>query len=125
MLVYPPESRINQLQYERLLEYFDTGDQDISHTINEYLATEPRPEDVAAQNSGNEIVYGEAIWQGVTEREYVQEVSNMRSFAPGTVDNSGRAQKYPREVADEYAIAGEVFNGDTRPWQPSEEPPPF
>ena len=35
MLVYPPESRINQLQYERLLEYFDTGDQDISDTINQ------------------------------------------------------------------------------------------
>ena len=125
MLVYPPESRINQRQYERLIEYFDTGDQDISDTINEYLATEPSPEDVVAHNSGNETVYAEAIWQGVTEREYVQEVSNMRSFAPGTVDNSGRAQKYPREVADEYAIAGEVFNGDTRPWQPSEEPPPF
>ena len=29
MLVYPPESRINQYQYERLIEYFDTGDQDI------------------------------------------------------------------------------------------------
>ena len=40
MLVYPPESRINQYQYERLLEYFDTGDLDISHTINNYLATE-------------------------------------------------------------------------------------
>ena len=40
MLVYPPESRINQYQYERLIEYFDTGDQDISHTINNYLATE-------------------------------------------------------------------------------------
>ena len=35
MLVYPPESRINQLQYERLIEYFDTGDQDISDTINQ------------------------------------------------------------------------------------------
>ena len=40
MLVYPPESRINQYQYERLLEYFDTGDLDISDTINNYLATE-------------------------------------------------------------------------------------
>ena len=40
MLVYPPESRINQYQYERLIEYFDTGDLDISDTINNYLATE-------------------------------------------------------------------------------------
>ncbi|PMD05640.1 HNH endonuclease signature motif containing protein [Brevibacterium paucivorans] len=125
MLVYPPESRINQHQYERLIEYFDTGDQDISHTINEYLATEPGPEDVAAHNSGNETVHAEAIWQGATEREYVQEVSNMRSSVPGTDQSPGQTNAYPREVADEYAIAGEVFNGDTRPWQPSEEPPPF
>ncbi|MDK8714549.1 HNH endonuclease signature motif containing protein, partial [Brevibacterium sp. UMB1308A] len=75
MLVYPPESRINQLQYERLLEYFDTGNQDISHTINQYLTTE------------NE--------------------TTCRS-EPGTG----------------YG-AGEVFTGDTRPWEPSEEPPPF
>lgn len=92
MLVYPPESRINQLQYERLLEYFDTGDQDISHTINQYLATEHetahRPEPGAAQSPG---------WAG----------------------------EYPQEIADEYAIAAEVFKGDTRPWEPSEEPPPF
>jgi len=125
MLVYPPESRINQHQYERLLEYFDTGDQDISGTINEYLATEPGPEDVATQNSGNETVNAEAIWQGATEREYVQEVSNMRSSVPGTDQSPGQTNAYPREVADEYAILGEVFNGDTRPWQPSEEPPPF
>ncbi|MDK7749630.1 HNH endonuclease signature motif containing protein [Brevibacterium sp. UMB10442] len=92
MLVYPPESRINQLQYERLIEYFDTGDQDISHTINQYLATEHqtahRPE-------------------------------------TGTAETPGQANEYPQEIADEYAIAGEVFKGDTRPWEPSEEPPPF
>ena len=92
MLVYPPESRINQLQYERLLEYFDTGDQDISHTINEYLATKHetahRPE-------------------------------------PETVESPEPVHEYPREIVDEYAIAAEVFNGDTRPWEPSEEPPPF
>ena len=80
MLVYPPESRINQYQYERLIEYFDTGDQDISHTINNYLATE--------QASAHSSQHGPA-------------------------------------VADEYALAGEVFNGDTRPWEPSNEPPPF
>ena len=92
MLVYPPESRINQHQYERLLEYFDTGDQDISDTINEYLATEHE---------------------------------TAHSPEPGPDQSPGQTNAYPREVADEYAIAGEVFNGDTRPWQPSEEPPPF
>ena len=80
MLVYPPESRINQYQYERLLEYFDTGDQDISDTINNYLSTE-------------------------------QASAHSSQHAPA--------------VADEYVLAGEVFNGDTRPWEPSEEPPPF
>ncbi|MDK7749982.1 HNH endonuclease signature motif containing protein [Brevibacterium sp. UMB10442] len=100
MLVYPPESRINQLQYERLLEYFDTGDQDISHTINEYLATEHetahRPEPGAANHP-----------------------------APGAAQSPGQTNEYPQEIADEYAIAAEVFKGDTRPWEPSEEPPPF
>ena len=80
MLVYPPESRINQYQYERLIEYFDTGDQDISHTINEYQATEQA---------------------------------------------SAHSSQHDPAVTDEYAIAGEVFNGDTRPLEPSEEPPPF
>ena len=80
MLVYPPESRINQYQYERLLEYFDTGDLDISDTINNYLATEPA---------------------------------------------SAHSSQHDPAVTDEYALAGEVFNGDTRPWEPSKEPPPF
>ena len=75
MLVYPPESRINQYQYERLLEYFDTGDQDISHTINQYRPT------------GHETAH--------------------------------RPDPAPAQGA------GEVFNGDTRPWEPSNEPPPF
>ena len=80
MLVYPPESRINQYQYERLIEYFDTGDLDISDTINNYLATEPA---------------------------------------------SAHSSQHDPAVTDEYALAGEVFNGDTRPWEPSKEPPPF
>ena len=80
MLVYPPESRINQYQYERLIEYFDTGDQDISDTINDYLATEQA---------------------------------------------STHSSQHDPAVADEYAIAGEVFSGRTRPWEPSNEPPPF
>ncbi|WP_347031067.1 HNH endonuclease signature motif containing protein [Brevibacterium paucivorans] len=80
MLVYPPESRINQYQYERLIEYFDTSDQDISDTINNYLATEQA---------------------------------------------SAHSSQHDPAVTDEYALAGEVFNGDTRPWEPSNEPPPF
>ena len=80
MLVYPPESRINQYQYERLIEYFDTGDLDISDTINNYLATEQA---------------------------------------------SAHSSQHDPAVTDEYALAGEVFNGDTRPWEPSKEPPPF
>ena len=108
MLVYPPESRINQLQYERLLEYFDTGDQDISHTINEYLATKHqtahRPE---------------------TGTDHGADRAEAHSPAPGAAESPGQANEYPQEIADEYAIAAEVFKGDTRPWEPSKEPPPF
>ena len=95
MLVYPPESRINQYQYERLVEYFDTGDQDISHTINEYLATEQTSAHSQAPNPEAPVQTAKV------------------SFG------------HDSEVADEYALAGEVFNGDTRPWEPSNEPPPF
>ncbi|MDK8713628.1 HNH endonuclease signature motif containing protein, partial [Brevibacterium sp. UMB1308A] len=108
MLVYPPESRINQLQYERLLEYFDTGDQDISHTINEYLATEHETTCRSEPGTGHGA-----------------EPTEAGSPEPGPVECPGWAQEFPRDVADEYAIAAEVFNGDTRPWEPSEEPPPF
>ena len=100
MLVYPPESRINQHQYERLLEYFDTGDQDISHTINNYLATEH-------------------------ETAHSPDCTVADRAEPGRAESAGWAQEFLREVADEYALAGEVFNGDTRPWEPSNEPPPF
>ena len=87
MLVYPPESRINQLQYERLLEYFDTGDQDISHTIDQYLATE-------------------------------------KASAHSQVPNPETPEQTDK-VADEYALAGEVFNGRNHSWNTSNEPPPF
>ena len=103
MLVYPPESRINQYQYERLIEYFDTGDQDISHTINEYQATE----------------------QASTHSQ----VPNPETPAQTDRGTGGQTAKvsfgHDPAVADEYAIAGQVFNGDTRPWEPSNEPPPF
>ena len=36
-LVYPPESRINQAHFEQLLERLDTGDIDVSHSIEQYL----------------------------------------------------------------------------------------
>ncbi|PMD06052.1 HNH endonuclease signature motif containing protein [Brevibacterium paucivorans] len=113
MLVYPPESRINQLQYERLLEYFDTGDQDISHTIHEYLATEhetahrPQPETVRTPDS-------------TTTND-----PEPRTAPSSEQVNGNLSAAYPREVTDEYALAGELFNGDTRPWEPSKEPPPF
>ena len=103
MLVYPPESRINQLQHERLLEYFDTGDQDISHTINEYLATE--------QASTHSQAPGRRTPQQ-TDRGAGGQTAKV-SFG------------HDPAVADEYALAGQVFNGDTHPWEPSEEPPPF
>ena len=121
MLVYPPESRINQLQYERLLEYFDTGDQDISHTINNYLATEHQTAHGAERTATN------CPEPGV---DYGSEPTTVNRTEPRTAPSSGQVNghlsaAYPREIADEHAIAGEVFNGDTRPWEPSEEPPPF
>ena len=124
MLVYPPESRINQLQYERLLEYFDTGDQDISDTINEYLATEHetahRPEPGAGCGPGGATAHSPE--PGV---DYGSGPATVNGPERGPDQSPGRAYEYPREIVDEYAIAAEVFKGDTRPWQPSEEPPPF
>ena len=121
MLVYPPESRINQLQYERLIEYFDTGAQDISHTINNYLATEHQPAHGAERTATNCPELGV---------DYGSEPTTVNRTEPRTAPSSGQVNghlsaAYPHEIADEYAIAGEVFNGDTRPWRPSEEPPPF
>lgn len=103
MLVYPPESRINQYQYERLLEYFDTGDQDISDTINNYLATEQASAHSQAPNPETPVQ---------TDKSTGGQTAKV-SFG------------HDSAVADEYALAGEVFNGDTRPWESSEEPPPF
>ena len=121
MLVYPPESWINQLQYERLLEYFDTGDRDISGTINKYLETEHQTAHGAERTATN------CPEPGV---DYGSEPTTVNRTEPRTAPSSGQVNgrlsaACPREIADEYALAGEVFNGDTRPWQPNEEPPPF
>jgi len=121
MLVYPPESRINQLQYERLLEYFDTGVQDISDTVNECLATEHQTAHGAERTATN------CPEPGV---DYGSEPTTVNRTEPRTAPSSGQVNgdlsaAYPREVADEYALAGEVFNGDTRLWESNEEPPPF
>ena len=119
MLVYPPESRINQYQYERLIEYFDTGDQDISDTINNYLATEqpsthsqvPNPETPAqtGRGTGGQIA-------GSDDGKIAGQADER---------TDGVSFGHDSAVTDEYALAGEVFNGDTRPWEPSNEPPPF
>ena len=119
MLVYPPESRINQLHYERLIEYFDTGDQDISHTINNYLATE--------QANAHSQVPGRRTPQQTDKGAGGQTAGSGDGRTVGQVDGrtDGAVSGYDRAVTDEYALAGEVFTGDTRPWEPSEEPPPF
>ena len=119
MLVYPPESRINQYQYERLIEYFDTGDLDISDTINNYLATEQA-------STHSQVPNPEAPAQ--TDRGTGGQIAGSDDGKiAGQADErtAGVSFGHDPAVTDEYALAGEVFNGDTRPWEPSEEPPPF
>ena len=119
MLVYPPESRINQHQYERLIEYFDTGDQDISHTINNYLATEQ----ASTQSQVPNPETPEQTDRGTGGQTAGSDDGKIAGQADERTD--GVSFGHDPAVADEYALAGEVFNGDTRPWQPSNEPPPF
>ena len=119
MLVYPPESRINQLHYERLIEYFDTGDQDISHTINNYLATEQTSAHSQAPSRRTPVQTD----RGTGGQTAGSDDGRTVGQADGRTD--GAVSGYDRAVADEYANAGEVFNGDARPWEPSKEPPPF
>ena len=119
MLVYPPESRINQLQYERLLEYFDTGDQDISHAVNDYLATEQASTHSQAPNPETPVQTDKSTGR--------QTAGSDGGATVGQADGRtiGVSFGHDSAVADEYALAGEVFNGDTCPWEPSNEPPPF
>ncbi|WP_347032314.1 HNH endonuclease signature motif containing protein [Brevibacterium paucivorans] len=100
-LVYPPESRINQAHYEQLLEYFDTGEVDVSHSIEQYLKAERE----ARERTGA---------KETTTETTTQHVPQVAIHAP--------------HVA--VATAQAPISAPMDPWeafspQPGDDPPPF
>ena len=100
-LVYPPESRINQAHYEQLLEYFDTGEVDVSHSIDKFLAEERE----ARERTGA---------KETTTETTTQHIPQVAIHAP--------------HVA--VATAQAPISAPMDPWeafspQPGDDPPPF
>lgn len=100
-LVYPPESRINQAHFEQLLEYFDTGEVDVSHSIEQYLKAERE----ARERTGA---------TAATTETTTQHIPQVAIHAP--------------HVA--VATAQAPISAPMDPWeafspQPGDDPPPF
>ncbi|WP_293850844.1 HNH endonuclease signature motif containing protein [uncultured Brevibacterium sp.] len=96
-LVYPPESRINQAHFEQLLEYFDTGEVDVSHSIDKYLAEEREARERA----------------GATEAT-TQHIPPVAASAPhAAVDTAQAPVSAPMDPWEAFSP------------QPGDDPPPF
>lgn len=65
-LVYPPESRINQEQFEQLVQFFDAGKLDVSRSVDGFLDAEHAKAGVAASR---QFVTQEEITKPVAAEE--------------------------------------------------------
>lgn len=80
-LVYPPESRINQEQFEQLVQFFDAGKLDVSRSVDGFLDAEHAKAGVAASK------------QFVTQEEITKPVETEEAeAAAGTGDEPGDEQ---------------------------------
>ena len=80
-LVYPPESRINQEQFEQLVQFFDAGKLDVSRSVNDFLDAEHAKAGVAASK------------QFVTQKEITKPVAAEEAEeSAGTGDEPGDEQ---------------------------------
>ncbi|MDK8346830.1 HNH endonuclease signature motif containing protein [Brevibacterium sp. UMB1308A] len=100
-LVYPPESRINQAHYEQLLERFDTGDIDASHSIEQYLKAE--------REARERTINPEAAKRSEHEQAENRHGNNEKP-------DTGTAQGTTTAPVDPWAPLNQLTNDD---------PPPF
>lgn len=108
-LVYPPESRINQEQFEQLVQFFDAGKLDVSRSVGDFLDAEHAKAGVSTSR------------QFVTQEEITKPVET--EVAAGTGDEPGDEQvaregetaRDERSVWEYAPVPGELV-GDAPPF---------
>ena len=91
-LVYPPESRINQEQFEQLVQFFDAGKLDVSRSVDGFLDAEHAKAGVAASR---QFVTQEEITKPVAAEE--AEESADDGVTPGVGRSAEGAERKPAD----------------------------
>jgi len=125
-LVYPPESRINQEQYEQLVQFFDAGKLDVSRSVNGFLDAEHAKAGVAASK---QFVTQEEITKPVVTEEVDEsaddgvnpgvgrsaEGAGRKPAGQSRTPREGKARCDERSVWEYAPVPGELV-GDAPPF---------
>lgn len=111
-LVYPPESRINQEQFEQLVQFFDAGKLDVSRSVGGFLDAEHAKAGVAVSK---QFVTQKEITKPVDTKE--AEVAAGTGGEPGDeqVAREGETARGGRSVWEYAPVPGELV-GDAPPF---------
>ncbi len=91
-LVYPPESRINQEQFEQLVQFFDAGKLDVSRSVDGFLDAEHAKAGVSASK---QFVTQEEITKPVAAEEADESADD--GVTPGVGRSAEGAERKPAD----------------------------
>lgn len=111
-LVYPPESRINQEQFEQLVRFFDAGKLDVSRSVDGFLDAEHAKAGVAASK---QFVTQEEITRPAETEEAEESADAEGEPGDEQVAREGETARGGRSVW-EYAPAPGELVGDAPPF---------
>ena len=125
-LVYPPESRINQEQFEQLVQFFDAGKLDVSRSVGGFLDAEHAKAGVAASK---QFVTQEEITKPVETEEVDEsaddgvnpgvgrsaEGAERKPAGQSRTPREGKARRDERSVWEYAPVPGELV-GDAPPF---------
>ena len=111
-LVYPPESRINQEQFEQMVEFFDAGKLDVSRSVGGFLDAEHAKAGVAASK---QFVTQKEITKPVAAEEVDESAGTGDELGDERVAREGETARGGRSVWEYAPVPGELV-GDAPPF---------
>ena len=111
-LVYPPESRINQEQFEQLVQFFDAGKLDVSRSVDDFLDAEHAKAGVSASK---QFVTQEEITKPVETEEAEVAADAGDELDDEQVTREGETARDERSVWAYEPVPGELV-GDAPPF---------
>lgn len=111
-LVYPPESRINQEQFEQLVQFFDAGKLDVSRSVNGFLDAEHAKAGVTASK---QFVTQEEITKPLEVDEAEESADAEGEPGDEQVAREGETARGVRSVWEYAPVPGELV-GDAPPF---------